>query len=159
MFPAPRLLARPDAAPAPPPVNDQPITVKVLAPDGSLVMTGEDILAGKGGFQKADLMDYGSIYGMGSYYGEDYTASALVAIGTAARDAEAQARFGHPFATLPEAEAVAATVQSTRRLARYQRKWLRRLAGAVRLDGTRPAAAIADEILALGRTGERLPRR
>jgi tRNA dimethylallyltransferase len=63
------------------------------------------------------------------------------------------------FATLPEDEAVAATARATRRLARYQRKWLRRLPGAVRLDGTRPAAAIADEILALGRTGERLPRR
>jgi tRNA dimethylallyltransferase len=63
------------------------------------------------------------------------------------------------FATLPEDEAVAATTQATRRLARYQRKWLRRLPGTVRLDGARPAAAIADEILALGRTGERLPRR
>jgi hypothetical protein len=27
------------------------------------------ILAGKAGFQKADLMDYGSLYGMGSYFG------------------------------------------------------------------------------------------
>jgi tRNA dimethylallyltransferase len=63
------------------------------------------------------------------------------------------------FATLPEAEAVAATIRSTRRLARYQRKWLRRLPGAVRVNGAGPAAAIADEILALGRTGERLPRR
>ncbi len=63
------------------------------------------------------------------------------------------------FATLPEEEAVAATMQATRRLARYQRKWMRKLPGAVRLDGARPAAAIADEILALGCTGERLPRR
>src|SRR5690242_3815433 len=82
---------------------------RFLGSDGSVLMTGDDILAGKGGFQKADLMDYGSIYGMGSYYGEDYTASALVAIGTAARDAEAQARFGHPFATLPEDQQAAAT--------------------------------------------------
>ena len=28
-----------------------------------------DIVAGKAGFQKADLMDYGSLYGMGSYFG------------------------------------------------------------------------------------------
>ena len=40
-------------------------------------MTGDDILAGKAGFQKADLMDYGSLYGMGSYFGQDYTAWAL----------------------------------------------------------------------------------
>ena len=49
-------------------------------------MTGQDILAGKGGFQKADLMDYGSLYGMGSYYGEDYTASTLVRLGTATQN-------------------------------------------------------------------------
>ncbi len=48
-------------------------------------MTNADIVAGKGGFQKADLMDYGSLYGMGSYYGEDYTASILVRLGTATR--------------------------------------------------------------------------
>ena len=41
-------------------------------------MTADDIVAGKAGFQKADLMDYGSLYGMGSYYGQDYTAWTLV---------------------------------------------------------------------------------
>jgi nitric oxide reductase large subunit len=44
-------------------------------------MTEEDIVAGKAGFQRADLMDYGSIYGMGSYFGEDYTAQYLVELG------------------------------------------------------------------------------
>src|SRR4051794_31249805 len=42
---------------------------------GTTLMTGEDIVAGKAGFQKADLMDYGSLFGMGSYFGQDYTAS------------------------------------------------------------------------------------
>ena len=36
---------------------------------GALLMSGDDIVAGKAGFQKADLMDFGSLYGMGSYYG------------------------------------------------------------------------------------------
>jgi tRNA dimethylallyltransferase len=62
------------------------------------------------------------------------------------------------FATLPEQEAVEAVTQATRRLARYQRKWLRRMPGVVTLDGNRPAAEVADEIIALGRTRERLPR-
>ena len=62
------------------------------------------------------------------------------------------------FATLPVDQAVERVVQSTRRLARYQRKWLRRLSAAVTLDGARPAEEIADEIVALERTGERLPR-
>ena len=53
-----------------------------MGADGAVLMTDDDIVAGKGGFQKADLMDYGSLYGMGSYYGEDYTASTLVRLGT-----------------------------------------------------------------------------
>jgi tRNA dimethylallyltransferase len=63
------------------------------------------------------------------------------------------------FATLPEEEAIEAFVAANRRLARYQRKWLRRLDAAARLDADRPPADIADEILALGRPGKRLPRR
>jgi tRNA dimethylallyltransferase len=62
------------------------------------------------------------------------------------------------FATLPEKEAVATVAQATRRLARYQRKWLRRMPGVFMLDGNRPAEEVADEIVALGRTGKRLPR-
>jgi tRNA dimethylallyltransferase len=60
------------------------------------------------------------------------------------------------FATLPEDEAVAAVAQATRRLARYQQKWLRKMPGVVRLDGNRPAAEVADEIIALGREREHL---
>jgi tRNA dimethylallyltransferase len=60
------------------------------------------------------------------------------------------------FATLPEEEAIAAVAQATRRLARYQRKWLRKMPGVVRLDGNRPAAEVADEIIALGREREHL---
>jgi tRNA dimethylallyltransferase len=60
------------------------------------------------------------------------------------------------FATLPEEEAVAAVAQATRRLARYQRKWLRKMPGVVRLEGNRPAAEVADEIIALGRERQHL---
>lgn len=60
------------------------------------------------------------------------------------------------FATMPEDEAIAAVAQATRRLARYQQKWLRKMPGVVRLDGNRPAAEVADEIIALGRERERL---
>jgi tRNA dimethylallyltransferase len=63
------------------------------------------------------------------------------------------------FATLPEDEAIDAVVTATRRLARYQRKWLRRLDVAATLAADRPPADLADEILALGRPGKRLPRR
>ncbi len=72
---------------------------RFVAADGTVLMTDDDIVAGKGGFQKADLMDYGSLYGMGSYYGEDYTASTLVRLGTATRNNIALARYGKPFVT------------------------------------------------------------
>ncbi|HEU0155884.1 MAG TPA: cbb3-type cytochrome c oxidase subunit I [Stellaceae bacterium] len=86
---------------------------RFLAPDGSVLMSADDIAAGKASFQQADLMDYGSIYGMGSYFGEDYTAEYLVKIGAATADGIARARFGEPFAKLkPEQrEAARAAMQ------------------------------------------------
>jgi hypothetical protein len=73
---------------------------RFVAANGTVLMTGDDIAAGKGGFQKADLMDYGSLYGMGSYYGEDYTASALVRPGTATQNNMAMASFGKSLEAL-----------------------------------------------------------
>ena len=48
---------------------------------------------------------------------------------------------------------------SSRRLARYQRKWLRRLPAAATLDAARPPEENALEVIALAGAGERLPRR
>jgi tRNA dimethylallyltransferase len=62
------------------------------------------------------------------------------------------------FATLAEPEAIEAVAVATRRLARYQRKWLRRMPGVTILDGRRAAEELADEIVALGRAGQHLPR-
>lgn len=63
------------------------------------------------------------------------------------------------FATLPLDEAVDAVTLATRRLARYQRKWLRRMPNVVTLDGTQAAGELADAVIALGRTGQRLSGR
>jgi tRNA dimethylallyltransferase len=62
------------------------------------------------------------------------------------------------FATRPVDEAVELVTRATKRLARYQRKWLRRMPGVVTLDGTRPAEEVAADIVMLERPGERLPR-
>jgi nitric oxide reductase subunit B len=59
-----------------------------------------DIQAGKAGFQKADLMDYGSLYGMGSYFGEDYTAANLVRLATLTEEKIAEANGGNAFSEL-----------------------------------------------------------
>lgn len=72
-----------------------------LTADGATVLRGTDVAAGKAGFQKADLMDYGSLYGMGSYFGQDYTAFALVRLAKLTEDGIAQARFGTAFDGLP----------------------------------------------------------
>jgi tRNA dimethylallyltransferase len=52
-------------------------------------------------------------------------------------------------AELPRDEALDAIVRANRRLARYQRKWMRRIPGIVLVDGTRSAGEIADAIAAL----------
>ena len=62
-------------------------------------MTADDIVAGKAGFQKADLMDYGSLYGMGSYFGQDYTAFAPDAPGQADRGATSPRAASAPGST------------------------------------------------------------
>jgi tRNA dimethylallyltransferase len=63
------------------------------------------------------------------------------------------------FATLPVEEAAEAVAAATRQLARYQRKWLRRLPVAATLDAGRPVEEVADEIIALAGARERLPGR
>lgn len=63
------------------------------------------------------------------------------------------------FATLPETEAVEAVAAATRRLARYQKKWMRRLPARVTLDGRRSVGELADEVVAVERSGEHLSRR
>jgi tRNA dimethylallyltransferase len=50
------------------------------------------------------------------------------------------------FAELPRAEAVEAYNRRVRRYAAYQRKWLRRIPGAITIDASRPPGEIAREI-------------
>ena len=81
-----------------------PLPQHFLTPSGQVIMSDDDIVAGKAGFQRADLMDYGSLYGMGSYFGEDYTAKYLVRLGRLTEEEMAQQRFGKSFANLTEGD-------------------------------------------------------
>ena len=63
------------------------------------------------------------------------------------------------FATLPVEEAAEAVVRASLRLARYQRKWLRRLPAAATFAGDRPPEEIADDIVALAGAGQPLSGR
>ncbi|HLO20596.1 MAG TPA: cbb3-type cytochrome c oxidase subunit I [Sphingomicrobium sp.] len=76
---------------------------------GTVIMTAGDIVTGKGGFQKADLMDYGSIYGMGSYFGEDYTASTLVRLGALTKQNLSNSAATPPRTQAPANQSLAIT--------------------------------------------------
>ena len=60
------------------------------------------------------------------------------------------------FAELPLEEAVAVYEQRVRRYAAYQRKWMRRIPGIVIIDADRTPAEVADDILEVARTRQRL---
>ena len=61
------------------------------------------------------------------------------------------------IAELPREEALATLVARTRRYAAYQRKWMRRIAGLVTVNADRPPDEIADEIVEVASTRQRLP--
>jgi nitric oxide reductase subunit B len=77
-----------------------PIPEKAVGPDGQVVFTGKDVMAGQHLFQKYGLMQFGSIFGHGAYLGPDFTAQYL--------HRASQAMLGHYKAEgLSEAEAAA----------------------------------------------------
>jgi tRNA A37 N6-isopentenylltransferase MiaA len=61
------------------------------------------------------------------------------------------------IAELPRNEAEAELGTRTRRLAAYQRKWMRRIPGLVTVGAMRSPDEVADEILALARGRQRVP--
>jgi tRNA dimethylallyltransferase len=61
------------------------------------------------------------------------------------------------IAELPRGAAAEAIIVRTRRYAAYQRKWMRRIPGLASVAADRPPGEIADEILEMARSRERLP--
>jgi len=60
---------------------------------------------------------------------------------------------------LPRKEALEALIARTSRYAIYQLRWMRRIPGVVSLDALRPPGELADAILEMARSRERLPAR
>ena len=81
-----------------------PLPQQFITALGQVIMTDNDIVVGKAGFQRADLMDYGSLYGMGSYFGEDYTAKYLIRLGRIIEEEIAQQDFKKSFVNLAEGD-------------------------------------------------------
>src|SRR5262245_48923658 len=57
--------------------DQAPIPSKVLRPDGQVLFTQDDVIAGQKIFLRNGLMEYGSIFGHGAYLGPDFTADYL----------------------------------------------------------------------------------
>lgn len=79
-----------------------PYPGQTVAPDGTVLFTKDDIMAGQHVWQKYGLMDNGSVWGHGTYRGNDYTATTLHRMGVAIREARARAQFSQPYASLTE---------------------------------------------------------
>ena len=63
---------------------------------GNAVMTRDDIMRGQDVYQSHGLMDHGSVWGMGTYRGMDFSADTLHRIGQAMRDYHVYAKaFGN----------------------------------------------------------------
>jgi nitric oxide reductase subunit B len=54
-----------------------PIAARMVAPDGEVVFTREDVMRGQHLFQRFGLMQFGTIFGHGAYLGPDFTAQYL----------------------------------------------------------------------------------
>ncbi len=78
-----------------------PIPATVTSTSGIVLFTGHDIREGKQLFQRADLQDFGSLYGNGAYFGPDWGTDYLHREDVFLRGFEARARFGAPYARLP----------------------------------------------------------
>ena len=50
-----------------------PIPKEVKSQSGEVLYTYDDVVEGKGYFQEFDLMDWGTMLGMGAYMGPDFT--------------------------------------------------------------------------------------
>lgn len=80
-----------------PPLPDQ-----FTSTAGASLFSATDVVEGKAGFQHADLIDYGGLYGMGSMFGPDYTAETLVYLAKATRENIAQKQFNRGFNALDQ---------------------------------------------------------
>ncbi len=65
--------------------DEPPIPSQVVGPNGQLLFTKADVIAGQQAFLRNGLMEYGSVFGHGAYLGPDFTAdylhrAALIAI-------------------------------------------------------------------------------
>ncbi len=85
-----------------------PIPAQVVAAEGGAILfTHDNILAGREVFQRTDLMDFGTLYGNGAYFGPDWGGDYLYREGQLTRDFYAQQQFRISYVNLGDAERLA----------------------------------------------------
>ncbi len=98
-----------------------PVPVKTVTQGGQTLFSGNYLAAGKAAFQRYDLMDYGSLYGNGAYFGPDFTAQSLHLTTLAMQNYYAEQLYRQPYANLSpvERDAVGEQVKVDLRTNRY----------------------------------------
>jgi nitric oxide reductase subunit B len=79
-----------------------PYPNKVETPDGRLLFTKQDILAGQDAFQSHGLMDQGMVWGHGTQRGPEFSAVSLHIISESVRNSIAQKDYGKPYGELDD---------------------------------------------------------
>ncbi len=74
-----------------------PYPGRVTSPDGTVLFTKADILAGQNVYQRYGLMDHGSVWGHGSQRGTEFSAVTLHKLGEKARDQLARTEYGRSY--------------------------------------------------------------
>ncbi len=92
-----------------------PYPSRVTGPDGAVLFTKEDILAGQDVFQRYGLMDHGSVWGHGTQRGMEFSAVTLHRTGEKLQDNISSAAYGRSYAQLNSEERDVVDVR-TRRL-------------------------------------------
>lgn len=81
-----------------------PYPGQVMGPDGAVLFTRADIMAGQDVYQRYGLMDHGSVWGHGSQRGMEFSAVTLHRTGQKVREALSRASFGKGYGELTAEE-------------------------------------------------------
>ncbi len=81
-----------------------PIPQQVVSANGDVLYTRDDVIKGKGYFQEFDLMDWGTMLGMGAYMGPDFTTDFLHHRAEFLYDYYAKQMFNKPASQLSDIE-------------------------------------------------------
>ena len=81
-----------------------PYPGRVTGPDGTVLFTKADILAGQDVYQRYGLMDHGSVWGHGSQRGMEFSAVTLHRMAQIVQDSLSQAVYGRRYDALAAEE-------------------------------------------------------